>query len=59
MITITKGQEVPENPTLEVLSPTGEYELTDLIECSLIGINEPVAVFEARFILLGAGAYNQ
>lgn len=59
MITITKGQEVPENPTLEVLSPTGEYELTDLIDCAVIGTTEPVATFEARFILLGAGAYNQ
>lgn len=59
MITITQGQPVPENPTLEVLSPTGEYELTSLIDCALIGTSEAVATFEARFIVYGASAYNQ
>ncbi len=58
MITITKNQTVPEHPDLEVFSPSGEYNDSDLILCSKIGESEPCAQFEARFIKFGNSAYD-
>jgi len=59
MVTITKGQSVPENPELEVLSPSGDYDENDLIECAKIGEQVAFCSFEAQFIANGHTAYDE
>lgn len=58
MITITYKQNPIDNPELEVVSPTGEYEETDIIQCAYVGETEPVCGFEARYILEGNATYR-
>jgi hypothetical protein len=58
MITITKGQSVPENEGYEVYSPTGEYNESDYILVNKIGEEEPTMQFEAKFIHFGGEAYK-
>lgn len=58
MITITKGQSPKENPELEVLSESGEYDENDLIECAKVGETEAFCSYEAQYIVNGRDAYD-
>lgn len=58
MITITQGQNPVDNPELVVISPTGEYEENDIIQCSYVGEETPICGFEARYIVLGNSIYR-
>lgn len=58
MITITQGQQPVDNPELVVVSPTGEYEDSDIIQCAYVGDVKPVCGFEARYIELGNSIYR-
>lgn len=49
MITIEKGQSVPENEDLEVFEG-GEFDPQSLVLCNRKGENEAVVQFEANFI---------
>jgi len=57
MITITKGQSVPKNEGMIVMSESGDYDEHDFIMCGYEG-QEPVAQFEAQFIQYGNDCYN-
>lgn len=59
MITITKGQNPKDNPELEVLSPSGDYDENDLIECAKIGETEAFCAYEAQYIVNGHMAYDE
>lgn len=59
MITLTKGQLLKENPELEVLSPSGNYDENDLIECAKVGETEVFCIFEAQYVANGNGAYDE
>lgn len=59
MITITKGQNPKDNPELEVLSPSGDYDENDPIECAKIGETEAFCIFEAQYIVNGHSAYDE
>lgn len=59
MITITKGQNPKDNPELEVLSPSGDYDENDLIECTKVGESEAFCIFEAQYIVNGNQAYDE
>jgi len=58
MITITKGQILKDNPELEVVSPSGEYEDVDIIQCAYIGDETPICGFEARYVEQGNIIYR-
>jgi len=49
MITIKKGQSVPENEDIEVFEG-GEFDPQSLVLCNRKGENEAVVQFEAHFI---------
>lgn len=59
MVTITQGQHPKDNPELEVLSPSGDYDENDLIECGKNGEGLAHCVFEAQYIVNGNQAYDQ
>lgn len=59
MITITKGQSPKDNPELEVLSPSGDYDENDLIQCAKIGETEAFCQFEAQYIVNGNAVYDE
>ena len=57
-IRITKGQSIPDHPSLVVLSPTGDYEDDALIECAKASSpNTTYCAFHAGFIDRGAKYY--
>ncbi len=59
MVTITSGKGVPENPTLIVVSPDGDYADTDSILCAEPDASTlPVAIFEAQFVRYGSMVYR-
>jgi hypothetical protein len=59
MIHIEQNQKIPENPGLRVLSPTGDYNDVDLIECApLDGDDIAVASLQAQFIKYGGLVYR-
>lgn len=58
MITITKGQNPIDNPELEVISPSAEYENNEIVQCAYIGETDAVCGFEARYIELGNSIYR-
>lgn len=59
MITIIKGQNPIDNPELEVISETGDYDENDLIECAKVGETEAFCTFEAQYIVNGHTAYDE
>lgn len=50
MITLTKGQDIPEFPELELLSESGYYDENDLVIACKKGESEPFAQFEAQYV---------
>ena len=57
---IVKGQDVPENQFLIVLSPTGDYEDEALIECARRDNPEvSYCAFQAQFIIEGSKVYSK
>lgn len=58
MISITKGQLLKDNPELEVLSPSGSYDVNDIIQCAKVGETEAFCSYEAQFVVYGRGAYD-
>lgn len=58
MITITQGQNPIDNPELIIVSPSGEYEETDIIQCAYVSETEAVCGFEARYIEQGNSIYR-
>lgn len=58
MVTITKGQKVPQNKGYVVYSDSGEYDEQTLILCIKKGDKEPTLQFEAQFIANGAEVYT-
>jgi hypothetical protein len=59
MITIIKGQQPKDNPELEVLSISGDYDENDLIECAIVGETTAYCQFEAQYIANGHTAYDE
>lgn len=57
MVTVTKGQKVPQNKGYVVYSDSGEYDEQTLILCIKKGDDEPTIQFEAQFIANGADVY--
>ena len=50
MITLTKWQDIPEFPELELLSESGDYTENDLVFACKKGEKEAVFQFEAQFV---------
>lgn len=59
MVTITQGQSPIDNPELVVVSPSGNYDENDLIQCAKLGESDPVCAFEAQYIVNGNRAYDE
>lgn len=57
-VRIYNNQIVPENPSLVVLSPTGDYGPFDLIECGESG-GAVAAAFQAQYVKFGGVVYRE
>jgi hypothetical protein len=57
-ITLTKKAKIPGDEELYLLCETGEYSINDMILVGKVGQNEPYAMVEARYALLGDKAYQ-
>ena len=56
MISLVKGQAVPNRPDLVVQSPTRDYEVTEYVNCALIGSPDfPICAFLADYFIDGYG----
>lgn len=49
-VTLSKWQDIPEFPNLELLSASGTYDENDLVDACEKGGDTPVATFEAQFV---------
>lgn len=59
MVKIIKGQSPKDNPELEIISPSGDYDENDLVMCALIGQTEPFCSFEAQYVANGHTVYDE
>lgn len=59
MITITKGQHPKDNPELEVISDSGDYDENDLVYCAKNGETEAFCGYEAQYIINGNSSYDE
>lgn len=59
MIKLTKGQILKDNPELEVLSPSGDYDENDLVECAKVGSTEVFCYYEAQYVVNGNKVYDE
>ncbi len=60
MIHIDQFQEVFGRPELKVVSPTGDYNEADLLECAgADDLGRPLCMFQAQCIVFGDVVYQQ
>lgn len=58
LLTITKGQAVPEHPELEVFEG-GQFDPEALVYCNKIGEDTAFAAFQAKFVVGGGDVYAE
>lgn len=59
MIYLTKGQPLFNNEGMVVCAPTGYYEDGSSVACAMFhSVDEPVCLYEAKFIAYGDQVYN-
>lgn len=59
MIYLTKGQPLFSNEGMVVCAPTGYYEDGSSVACAMFhSVEEPVCLYEAKFIAYGEQVYN-
>lgn len=59
MISITQKMRIPEDDSLVIITPDGEYADTDLILCAeRSNVSLPTAQFQAQYIKYGAVVYQ-
>ncbi len=60
MIEITQHAFVPNHPDMMVYSPSGNYDVEDLIECYKAGDpSKSICAFQAQCVKYGDGIYSQ
>lgn len=58
MVTLTKWQDIPEFPELELLSESGDFDENDLVLACKKWETEPFSQFEAQFVKNWHTAYT-